>query len=117
MRIHSLLVIATGLALSLPLAAAHRHGRDCGHFFDSRQGGWFSVQIGTPFGYGIVNRGFDRDRRFNRYGDRYDGRNYQDSRRFKQNKKFFKKLRKQGLRGHGRFYHQRHHVHGPHCWY
>lgn len=112
MRIHTLLVIAAGLALSLPLGAAHRHGRDCGHVFDSHRGGWFSVQIGTPFGYGVVNRGFDRDRHF----DRYDDRRHQDSRRFKQ-KKFFKKMRKQRLRGHRRFYSQRYHVHGPACWY
>ena len=113
MRIHSLLVIAAALALSLPLGAAHRHGRDCGHFFDSRRGGWISVQIGTPFGYGIINRGFDRDR----YFDRYDGRYYQDSRRFKRSKKYFKQLRKQRLRDHRRFHHHRRHVHGPQCWY
>ncbi|MDA0206804.1 MAG: hypothetical protein O3A53_12345 [Acidobacteria bacterium] len=62
MRIHSLLVITAALALSLPLSAAHRHGRDCGHVFDSHRGSWISVQIGTPFGFGVVNRGFDRDR-------------------------------------------------------
>lgn len=121
MRIHTLLTIAAGLALSLPLSADHRHGRDCGHVFDSHRGGWFSVQFATPFGFGFVNRGFDRDRRFNRYGDRYDdrydNRYYQDSRRFKQRKKFFKKMRKQRLRDHRRFYNQRHHVHGPACWY
>ncbi len=117
MRIHSILVLVAGLALSLPLSAAHRHGRDCGHFYDSRRGGWFSVQIATPFGFGIVNRGFDRDRRLHRYNDRYDGRYYRDSHRYKPSKKFFKKMRKQRLRDHRRFYHQRHHVHGPQCWY
>ena len=116
MRIHSLLVITAALALSLPLSAAHRHGRDCGHVFDSHRGSWISVQIGTPFGFGVVNRGFDRDRRFNRYGDRYGDRYYQDSRRFKHSKRYFKKLRKQRLRDQRRFRNQRHHVHGPQCW-
>ncbi|MDA0206954.1 MAG: hypothetical protein O3A53_10060, partial [Acidobacteria bacterium] len=51
-------------------------------------------------------------RRFNRYGDRY----YQDSRRFKHSKRYFKKLRKQRLRDQRRFRNQRHHVHGPQCW-
>jgi hypothetical protein len=107
MRIHSLLVIAAALALSLPLSAAHRHGRDCGHLFDSHRGSWITVQFATPFGVGFVNRGFDR----------YDGRRYQDSRRFKHNKKFYKKLQKQRLRDHRRFRNQRHHVHGPACWF
>lgn len=113
MRIHSLLVIAAALALSLPLGADHRHGRDCGHFFDSRRGGWISVQIGTPFGYGVVNRGFDRDP----YFDRYDDRGYYDSRYYKRSKKYYKQLRKQRLREHRQFRYQRHHVHGPACWY
>jgi len=112
MRIHTLLVIAAALALSLPLSAAHRHGRDCGHVFDSHRRGWISVQFGTPFGYGFVGRGFDRDRHF----DRYDGRYYQDSRRFRNNKKFYKQLRKQQRRDHRQFRGQRHHVHGPACW-
>lgn len=112
MRIHTLFVIAAALALSLPLSAGHRHGRDCGHVFDSHRGNWISVQFGTPFGFGVVNRGFNRARHF----DRYDGRYYQDSRRFKHNKKFYKKLRKQRLRDHRQFRFQRHHVHGPQCW-
>jgi hypothetical protein len=116
MRIHSLLVIAAAQALSLPLGADHRHGRDCGHVFDSHRGSWISIQIATPFGLGVVNRGFDRGRRFDRYGDRYYGRYYQDSRRFKHNKKYFKRLRKQRLRDHRQFRHPRHHVHGPACW-
>ena len=117
MRIHSLLVITAALALSLPLGADHRHGRDCGHSFDSRRGGWLSVQIGTPFGYGIVNRGFDRGFDRDRHYDRYDDRGYYDSRHHKRSKKYFKKLRKQRMRDHRQFRFQRHHVHGPHCWY
>jgi len=112
MRIHFLLVIAAALALSLPLSADHRHGRDCGHVFDSHRGSWISVQFGPPFGFGIVNRGFDRDRRFNRYGDRYndryDDRHYRDSHRFKHNKKYYKKLQKQRQRDHRRFHNRGH---------
>ena len=60
-----------------------------------------------------VNRGFDRDR----YFDRYDDRGYYDSRRHKRSKKYFKQLRKQQLRDHRQFRSHRHHVHGPQCWY
>lgn len=113
MRIHSLLVLAVALAFALPLSAGHRHGRDCGHIFDSHRGGWISVQFAAPLGVGFANWGVDRDRRFHRHNDR---RYYRDSRSYKQQKKFLKKMRKQRLRDHRRFHQQRRHVHGPHCW-
>ncbi len=108
MRIHSILTITAALALSLPLSAGQRHRGDDGRRFDTRQGPVISVQVGTPFGFGLFNRGFDRDRHFDRYGDRY----YLDSRRFKQRQKFLKKLRKQRLREERRFHNRRHHGRG-----
>lgn len=108
MRSHSILTIAAALALSLPLGAAHRPRGDNYRGFDSRRGPAISVQVAVPFGVGIVNRGYDRDRRF----DRYDGRYYRDSRSFNQRQKFLKKLHKQRLKEERRFRNQRHHFRG-----
>jgi len=103
MRIQTILIISV-LALSVgPLAAAHRHGRDCGHRFDSHGGSWISVQAVTPFGFGVVHRSFA------------DNGYQRDFRRFQHGKKYWKRVRKQQRKQHRRF-HRESHRHGPKHW-
>ena len=90
------LLAALALATALPLAASHRHGRNCGHYYSSAQGGWVAVSVATPFGAGVFGRGYDRGPRYRRdgYYDRgyyRQGRYFRDKRAYK---RFLKEQRK-----------------------
>ena len=111
MRIQTILLVSV-LALCVgPLSAAHRHGRDCGHRFDSHQGSWISVHAVAPFGFSVAHRNFAPSP----YRQGY----HNDSRRFKRGKRYRKHMRKQQRR-HERQFHRhgnRHgHRHGPYGW-
>ena len=60
MRTKLAFVAALAFAAALPLAAGHRHGRDCGHYYSRAHGGWVAFSVAAPWGVGSYGRGFDR---------------------------------------------------------
>ncbi len=107
MRTRLILLAASLILGAASLSAGHRHGRECGHFFDSRRGGWISVQAAGAFGYAS----FDR-----RTGRHYADQRFYDDRHFKKRRKRLKKLRKKRLRAERRYAKAASHRHGPQCW-
>lgn len=104
MRIQIILIIAVLTFFVGPLSADHRHGRDCGHHFDSHRGSWISVHAIIPLALGTTRHGFAQSPYRQGYG--------YDSHRSRHNKRYWKQVRKQQQRFR-RNSHRRGHHHGP----
>ena len=105
MRTRISLLVALAFATALPLAAGHRHGRDCGHYYSGSRGGWVSFSVVTPWGAGSFGKGYDR-------GPRYYDRGYYDHGPYYRDKHAYKRYLKEQRR---RQKYLRRHRHSRHC--
>lgn len=88
---HWIAVTALAFLTALPLAAGHRHGRDCGHRYSRAARGWISIGVHTPYGGGYFSRAPSRG---------YYSRDpyYDDRRAHKRHRKYLKKRYKRQRR-------------------
>jgi|GEM_PF-6701231 len=109
------LLLLAAFLLATPLMAGHRHGRDCGHYYEPRRG-WISIEVFGRHG-GFAYRQAPRYRYYDDYY--YDGprRVRYCERRCRHRHRHFYQPRGRG-HGHGRHHHHRGcgHGHGRGRW-
>ena len=110
MRTNIGLLVALAFATALPLAAGHRHGRDCGHYYSRSHGGWVAFSVVTPWGAGSFGRGSDRGPQY--YDRGYYDRGYYDGGPYYRDKRAYKRYVKEQRR---RQKYLRRHRHSRYC--